>query len=146
MSVMIRTAAGLKDAADLVLGTDAQEAWIRTPDGLKLFFSSFGVTVSPASGVVVKGNSATTTTLTTKEVSAIAAGTVGAVTYAWSQVDGDAITIDDPSSASTTFSGAVGPGATLDGHFKCTVTDAGGHSADTPAVSVSLLNLYGGTM
>ena len=149
MTVRVRTAAGLKQVANASVRTSGglksiQNGYVRTAAGLKQFFSKFAVGASPASGVVVKGNSATTTSFTTRAVTAIAAGTVGAVTYAWSQVDGDAITIDDPDAASTTFSGAVGPGAALDGHFKCNVTDAAGHSADTDPVSVSILNLYGG--
>lgn len=70
--------------------------------------------------------------VTTNSVTVTAAGT-GPLTYLWTRVSGDAITIDSPTAATTTFSGTVGAtGKTA--LFKCTVTDANGSSIDTETV------------
>lgn len=91
-------------------------------------------TASPSS---VFGEAATAT-VTTSATTASASGSVGAVSYAWVKVSGDAITINSASSAATTFSGAaMGLGEVRSAVFKCVVTDSIG-SADTNNVTAQV--------
>ena len=135
-NIKVRTATGLKGV---------ENAYIRTAAGLKRFFSKFSITTD-STGTSAGFNSGSTTTLTTRNVTALVTGAVGTVTYLWSQVSGDPMTITNPNSASTAFSALVNPGETLDGVFKCHVTDSGGHSGDTPNIDVHIANHYGGTL
>lgn len=141
---MIRTASGLADFADLFLGTDAVEAWIRTPDGLRQFFGSFSAFASPSAVSGVK-NSAGSIPITTRSTTVSVSGAVGAITYAWTQVSGDPMTITNPSDAATAFSASAAPGDSLAAEFNCHISDEGGHSTDIP-VSATINNLYGGTL
>jgi hypothetical protein len=65
---------------------------------------------------------------------------VGGYTYAWSRVSGDTVTVANSlSSATTTFSANVGiANPSRLSVWKCTVTDALGHTADSNTVSVDL--------
>lgn len=153
MTLAVRNSAGaLKDAAHVLvrdagaLLQDVAEVWLRTPSGLKLVWGTFAVSLS-ALGRSAGYNSASAVSVTTQPVTVTASGAVGEVTYAWTQVSGDAgWTITDPADASTGFSHVVGPLESAIGGFHCTVSDAAGHSAVSGTVAASVRNLYfGGT-
>jgi hypothetical protein len=98
--------------------------------------SSVVATVTPSS--LYKTGTGTLTT-----TAATATGTGGTVTgYSWTRVSGDAtITINSPTSSSTTFSGSVVGGAIKSATFKCTITFSGGATAfDTVDVTVEFDN------
>lgn len=107
--------------------------------------SSLSATLSAdyVSGAV---NSSASRPVTTRLVTAIPSGAVDPCTFAWAQTDATAgWTINNPSSASTTFTAAsLAPGSDLDGTFACTVTDAGGHSVVTAEVSAHAMNISSG--
>lgn len=67
------------------------------------------------------------------------AGGLAPFTYSWSvSTGGSGITIDSPSSASTTFSvTGLGIGATRSGNYLCHVTDALGAGVNTNEIAVS---------
>ena len=140
-NVRARTASGIKLAENAYLRT------ARGPTGLKRLFSKFAVSVDKLS-IYASRNSAGSTPITTGEITALVDGATGDVTYLWSRTDGGghAWTIDSPNSASTTFTTSVARATIEAAAFKCTVTDEGGHSADTPNVSAQAENLYGGTL
>lgn len=150
MTLALRQSTGTKQVANVRVLTgsgleDAFQASARTAIALKRFFSSFVVSVSET--VIMAGfNSGGSSSITSQPVGAIVSGAVGAVTYLWTQTGGDAMTITDPASAETAFEASVSPGSPKVGTFKCTVSDAGGHSADTPIVTVTLRNIYGGLL
>ncbi|HEV2124930.1 MAG TPA: hypothetical protein VGW38_19450 [Chloroflexota bacterium] len=148
MTVQVRDSTGApKDVADILVRDSAgllktaSSAWIRTAEGLKQFFGQF--TVSNSGDVDTSVNSAGTVKATTRPVTVTVEGAVGAVTYAWTKLTGGAWTINNPSSAETTFSINVAPLVQEVGTFRCTVTDSGGHSGTTD-VTASAVNMYGG--
>lgn len=146
MSVLIRTVAGLEDAADLFLGGDVSDAWIRTEAGLEKFYSAFAASATPAF-LQVRINSSLPLDATTGSATASVEGAIGAVTYAWTQSSGDAgWSATSPGSATTAFKKtALAKGMDSEAVFTVTVTDQGGHS-ETADVGVSASNIYGGTL
>ena len=77
-------------------------------------------------------------TVTSNAVVVTASGGTGPYTYAWSQVSGDTITINAPTSNSTSFTGnPASPDGSLSGVFKCTVTDDSA-PAETFVINVSV--------
>jgi hypothetical protein len=152
MTLAVHTATVTKKTANLRVRTAggtklAENAYLRTAAGLKSLFSKFAVSVDKPV-VYAARNSAGSTPVTTPEVAALVDGATGAAAYTWSRADGGAHpwTIDSPNSATTTFTTSVARASIEAAAFKCTVTDAGGHSADTPNVSAQAENLYGGTL
>lgn len=136
-NIRVRTADGTESAAN---------AFIRTAAGLQRFFSKFAVTASPT-GVSGFKNSAGDTPITTNPAAVTVGGAAGALTYLWERTD-DGVhpwTIDNPNDSSTTFTTSVSRTTIQEADFKCTVTDAGGHSAEV-AVSASAENFYGGLL
>jgi hypothetical protein len=81
----------------------------------------------------------TTSSLTTAGVTATPAGGTAPYTYSWAKVSGDAITVNSPTSATTTFSAT---GLALDEErsavFRVTCTDAGALSA-TRDITVTII-------
>lgn len=79
-------------------------------------------------------------------------GPASALTYSWAQIVGygvGTITIDFPTSSSTSFRGTPGQGTFITRHFRCTVTNSFGNvafadvdvmikSVDTPQLSVPI--------
>ena len=67
---------------------------------------------------------------TTNSVTVTAAGGTPPYTYAWTKKSGDTVTVNSPTAATTTFSGAVGVvGGFLSAVYTCTVTDSAGSPA-----------------
>ena len=94
---------------------------------------SYAATASP-SGVSKSGAGAITTPSVTCSVS----GGVGPFTYAWAKVSGDdGITINSPTSASTSFSGDPSSGASISATYQCTVTDTGAGNAQVVSNSIT---------
>jgi len=76
-------------------------------------------------------------TQTTGGVTATAANGAGGYSYAWTKVSGDPITINSPSSATTTFTAAgLAYGETRSAIFRCTTTDL---SASTATADISVV-------
>lgn len=96
--------------------------------------STFTVSVSPAS-LHAYGTGVVSTVV---PAVATPAGQTGSVTYSWTRVSGDVLTVSNATSASTTFSATVGIGNQIKSAvYKCTATDSGGHvSSDTVDVTI----------
>ena len=98
--------------------------------------SGFSIVVTP--GTIYKDG---TGTITTASVTAVPSGQTGSVTYAWTKVSGDTMTVTSPTSSSTTFSTAPGFGNTKSAIYKCTATDSASHVAsDTVDVTIAFDN------
>lgn len=78
-----------------------------------------------------------THTITTSSVTATPAGGTSPYTYSWALLSGTALTVNSPSSASTTFSKSVSTGAEYYSTYRVTVTDAVAATA-TADVDVSM--------
>lgn len=79
-------------------------------------------------------------TIVSSTVTATATGGSPSYTYQWTQVNGDAITIDSATSASTTFRvTGMSPSEIRDGEFICTVTDALSNTASTDSVLITFI-------
>lgn len=144
--MMLRTASGLV----------ACTPYIRTASGLVECdrLTLFGVSgpIDAGSGAIltvvaspefVYGtvDSGASTTAVTNAATVSVTGGKPPYTYAW---DGDAtLAIDAPTSATTTFSAAVGPSESSAGAYSCTVTDAAGHTTESNAISASVENYRG---
>lgn len=99
-------------------------------------WSALTVEVAPSS-VSASISNAAPTLATTNAATATPAGALGPVTYLWTVDNGD-ITINSPTSATTTFSATVGPGGLETGTATCTATDGVSEAQDT--CTVNLLN------
>lgn len=66
---------------------------------------------------------------TTNSVTVTAAGGTAPYTYAWAKKSGDTVTVNGPTAAATTFTGAAGVGGFLSAVYTCTVTDSAGSPA-----------------
>lgn len=84
-------------------------------------------------------------TVTTNITTASPSGGRAPYTYEWTELSGE-LTISDPSSASTYFSGIVAAGDQKTGTFTCTITDAAGATAVTNIVTATVENLNGGPL
>lgn len=74
---------------------------------------------------------------TTFPTTATASGGIAPYSYSWTRVSGSAMTINSPSSATTTFTGDWGAIASC----QCTVTDSVGQTAsDTVLVRITEFN------
>lgn len=61
--------------------------------------------------------------LTTNSVTITASGGTSPYTYLWTKVSGDTVTINSPTSNTTSFSATVNDGETKNAIYKCTITD-----------------------
>lgn len=150
MTLAIRTGGASKNVTGIAIRKGGAlktvtEAWIRTGGALKQFYSVLQITLS-ASAVLGRGNSAATLPVTSAPVTATAAGTIGAVTYAWTRTDAGAQpwTIDAPTSATTTFTTSCAQGDDFTATFICTVSDQSGQSLASSAVAAECANIYFG--
>jgi hypothetical protein len=77
--------------------------------------------------------------VTSNATTATPAGGVAPYSYSWAHISGASMTANSPASATTTFTGVVGPGADLSAVFRVTVTDSLAQTA-TADVTVDLTN------
>lgn len=132
------------DGASMVDLTVAQRwdgsAWtsITLPGGS----GGLSATISPGDLVNLYNPSSgpSTATLTTGSSTVTAVGGSGAgPTYSWAQVNGSSgITINSPSSATTSFTAVMSKNSERSGTFRCTVT----RGADSVTVDVSVYLAY----
>lgn len=96
--------------------------------------STFTLSVTPAS-VFASGSGTINTNLAT----ATPTGATGSVTYSWTYVSGDVLTVINPTGASTAFQGTVGAGnPERNAVYRCTGTDSASNTAsDTVDVTLS---------
>jgi hypothetical protein len=87
-----------------------------------------GSSGSPSGGVITSAAAFATPT-----------GGTGPYTYAWTIVSGNALTVNTPNSANTSFRSSVGPGNSKFAVYRCTCTDSLGTTADD-TVNVTLTN------
>lgn len=129
------TAGETRTAVFRVTATDSASATDTFDVSVTITRASLGVTLNKA----LLDKVGFTSSLTTSSVTATAAGGNSPYTYAWSQVSGGAITINSPSSATTTFtaSGLVNL-VTRAGVFRCTATDSTSGTALTATVDISV--------
>jgi hypothetical protein len=123
----------------------ASRAWVRTGGAIKQFYASLTLTLSKLL-VLGRGNSATIISIKSGPVTVTVGGTVGSVTYAWERTapDGHAWTIDNPTSATTTFSTDCGQGEQFNATFICTVRDQAGQVVPSATVTANCANIYYG--
>lgn len=81
---------------------------------------------------------------TTNSVTATPTGGRGPFTYVWTQLSGDSFTINNPNSATTTFTASLLPDDSKSGVAQCEVTDVFGTiSTDTVPVSFDSISSGG---
>jgi hypothetical protein len=82
---------------------------------------------------------ASTSSVTTGTVNVSTSGGTSPFTYAWTKLDGDAVTALSPTSASTQFRGTgMVSGESRTADFRCTVTATGGATAQTQIVTATV--------
>lgn len=120
-------------------------AYIRVNGALKQFYGVITIALSSYS-ILGRGSSATTLPVTSAPVTATVTGGVGTLTHAWTRTDSGTQpwTIDDPASATTTFTTSCAQGQSFTASFKDTVTDQAGQVIASNPVSVSCANIYYG--
>lgn len=154
MTVRVRDAGGLQAIASMRMREAdglkvIASGKIRGPSGLDIFFGAGGggggslsaqVDQSSVSGAQTSVSSVPVSTFT---VTAIAMGGVAPYTYSWEQQTGaDPWTIVFPTNQTVRFrADSVPPSVTQTATFACTITDANGSSATTPAVTANASNL-----
>lgn len=151
MPLAVRTAAGVKDIAALVMRDasntprNIQELWARTQSGL---VQVLGKLTAGLSSTVAQGsvNRVAGGPVTTRAVQALPNGGVAPYTYLWARTDGGGHpwTINSPTAAITTFTTNVGTNVDQLATFHCTITDATGQSAVTASVDADCWNDGGG--
>lgn len=100
--------------------------------------NSFVVAISPAVAEII---SAGFGPLTTNSVTVTPSGGTAPYTYAWSFVSGDTVTINSPTSATTTFTGDPVGYSVLSSVYRCTVTDnAAADASVTVGISIYRVN------
>lgn len=96
----------------------------------------YGATLSPTYLSKVRVG---TGTATTAACTVTVTGSAGSLTYAWTRTSGStAITINSPSSASTTFNSTFLSLTSRTAYFKCTVTDSILGTTSTTDVQVDM--------
>lgn len=95
------------------------------------------VSVSPTSATGEGTSGGTLQNVTTNSVTATPSVT-GTYTYEWLKSSGDDVTINSPSSASTTFSKVLEVQSSASGYYFCRVTTEGGFVVDSPLVFVQI--------
>lgn len=111
---------------------------------LRVVYSALAA-ITDTNSVTGLGSSTSSIAVTTGSVTASPVNGIGPFTYAWTQVGGATWTINSPTAATTTFtSPAAPPYVVRNAQFICTITDASGASAPTPAVSAQVNNIGGG--
>jgi hypothetical protein len=100
-------------------------AYVRLSGVWTEFFQNFSAVAAPSS----LAKFGTTAGITTAAATVTPSGGSAPYTYAWARHSGaTAISADDPTLASSTFSAALSLGQRVDATFNCTVTDANGHA------------------
>jgi hypothetical protein len=108
---------------------------ISLSDFRSAYTGPLSVTMVPAGA---SGSSSTTGVLATNDVKATASDGSGPyVSYAWSKVSGDTVTIDHQGAHTTSFSKNFSSYGTADAVYECTVTDSASATASAQ-VTVSL--------
>lgn len=107
-----------------------KQGWVKQGGGWKQYFTSLGLSISPA---LVSGGHASPNgngTATTGTATAAVQGGTGPFTYAWALVSSTAHTVLSPGAAATAFQkGSPGGDPTYSATYRCTVTDATGATA-----------------
>ncbi len=140
MTLLVRQSGVYVEALPSVRVSDTWEnvleGWANVGGIWEQFYTRFSVSAAPTSIAEIRTGAGS---ITSSAATVTAQGT-GSYTYAWSLVSGDAtIAIDSASSASTTFTATLGPGAIKVAIFECLVTDTGlGESLTTNTVTVDL--------
>lgn len=94
--------------------------WIGVDGVWRLYYSAAPiVSISPT---FVQGASSTSPVYSGNATANVTGGS-GSYTYSWSQVDGDAMNIESPTSATTRFYAAIPSGQSRSATMRCTVTD-----------------------
>ena len=70
----------------------------------------------------------------TNSVTVTPSGGIGAYMYAWTKTSGGAISVTSAAAATTTFSGTLALGESIEAGYKCTVTDSTGSTAEISVV------------
>lgn len=105
------------------------------------FAPPISLTTSPSS-LNASVNSASVAAVITENCTAFVTGGTGPYTYSWVQTSGPAASIYSPTSATTKFAMALGPGSSESAQFTCTVTDSNGLNAAATAF-VTFSNISG---
>lgn len=118
---------------------DADGVTLRT---VATFAAPLSLSISPnptgGSAYAGAGSAASVTSVAT---TATPAGGLGPYTYSWTSLGGDG-TIDNPSSATTTFSYASIAPDSASGMFRCTCTDSAGQTATADvAATLSIISV-----
>ena len=128
MSAIVGTSGGNKTATAITVGTSGGNkaviaGFVGTPSGNKQFFASLSASAAPSS---VSGTRSGAGSVTTNTTTVTVTGAVGALSYLWEYVSGDAsISPTAGTLATTAFSTTVTLSQTKTAVWRCRVTDAG---------------------
>lgn len=122
-----------------------RRAFLRTGGALRQFYAKLAVTLSKATAIG-RASSAALVTVTSEPVTANVVGAVGSVSHSWTRTAPDAQTwtINNPTSATTTFSTDCDQSEEFSATFIDTVTDQAGQVLASDAVTVDCANNYYG--
>lgn len=82
------------------------------------------ITLVANPGEYIVGSRTGAGSCTSDSITIIASGGSGSLTYSWSKVSGDTMTLSGSSSATTTFTATLALGGTKTAVYRCTVTDS----------------------
>lgn len=148
MKIAVRKSGVTKAAPRLHLRkSGVTKAWaraqLRTGGALKQFYASISISLDK-SLAIGRANSSGSISVASEPVTATVSGSIGALSYAWTRTAPDAQpwTIDNSTSATTSFSTTCPPDTSYGATFICTATDAAGQVIASSAVSVGCANTY----
>lgn len=121
-------------------------AWFRHDGVISQFYAALSVAAAPLS-VTGRGNSATVLPVTSAPATATVTGAAGTPTYQWTRTDlaPQIWTINEPTSASATFTTNCDQGEEFTATFVCTATDpVTGLSVTSAPVTADCANIYYG--